>query len=179
MVRGLPPGGPAPGPRGAASAALRRLAWHHEPVTHPTSQDRDGSDPDTSGASDPEQAALDELAERETAYGLLQRGKALMSRRHFAQAAVVLERASVLEPGRGSITEALARALFNSGQPERAAAAFERLLEIDPSNPYAHYGLGRCLERTGDREEALTYFRLAVALEPTSRLYRNALDRLG
>lgn len=127
----------------------------------------------------PEQAALDELAERETAYGLLQRGKALMSRRHFAQAAVVLDRASALEPGRGSITEALARALFNSGQPERAAAAFERLLEIDPSNPYAHYGLGRCLERTGDREEALMYFRLAVALEPTSRLYRNALDRQG
>jgi len=128
---------------------------------------------------DAEQEALDELAERETAYGLLQRGKALMSRRHFAQAAVVLDRASALEPGRGSITEALARALFNSSQPERAAAAFERLLEIDPSNPYAHYGLGRCLARTGRREEARPHFRLAAALEPTSRLYRNALDRLG
>jgi len=128
---------------------------------------------------DAEQAALEELVERETAYGLLQRGKALMTRRHFAQAAVVLERATALEPGRGSITEALARALFNGGQPDRAEAAFGRLLEIDPSNPYAHYGLGRCLARLGRREEARPHFRLAAALEPTSRLYRNALDRLG
>jgi Flp pilus assembly protein TadD len=154
-------------------------------VTHPTSRDPDGSDPDrsggsdpdSSGASDPEQAALHDLAERETAYGLLQRGKALMSRRHFAQAAVVLERASALEPGRGSITEALARALFNSGQPGRAAAAFERLLEIDPTNPYGHYGLGRCLERSGRLEEARLHYRLAAALDPASRLYRNALER--
>jgi Flp pilus assembly protein TadD len=117
-------------------------------------------------------------AERESAYGLLQRGRALASQRHFAQAAVVLERAVALEPGRGSITEALARALFNSGQHERAAAAFMTLLEIDPSNPYAHYGLGRSLSRLGRPDEARTHLRLAVALDPGSRLYRNALERL-
>jgi thioredoxin-like negative regulator of GroEL len=56
---------------------------------------------------------LSELAERETAYGLLQRGRALMTRRHNAQAAVLLERAAKLEPGKGSIVEALARAAFS------------------------------------------------------------------
>ena len=57
--------------------------------------------------------------ERETAYDLLQRGQALLERRHFAQAAIVLERADRQEPAKGSILEALGRAYFNSGQAER------------------------------------------------------------
>ena len=126
-----------------------------------------------------ERAGHEDPAGRETAYALLQRGKDLMSQRHFAQAAVVLERAAAQEPGRGSITEALARARFNSGQFERAAESFMTLLEIDPSNPYAHYGLGRALARLGRADEARTHLRLAVALEPGSRLYRNALNRVG
>src|SRR5687767_15906166 len=85
---------------------------------------------------------LAELAERETAYGLLQRAKLLLKKRHHAQAAVLLERASRLEPGKGSIVEALARAYYNSGQHDRAAETFRELLEIDPSAAYGHFGLG-------------------------------------
>jgi tetratricopeptide (TPR) repeat protein len=130
---------------------------------------------------DPEQIEhlLNELAERETAYGLLQRGKALMKRRHNAQAAVLLERARRLEPGKGSIVEPLARAYYNSGQHELAAGAFEELLEIDPSSAYAHFGLGQSLKQIGQRDSARTHLRLAVALAPHSALYRQALDRLG
>jgi tetratricopeptide (TPR) repeat protein len=123
--------------------------------------------------------ALNELAERETAYGLLQRAKGLMRRRHNAQAAVLLERAKRLEPGKGSIVETLARAYYNSGQHRLAAAAFEELLEIDPSSAYGHFGLGQALKQVGRRAEARTHLRLAVALAPQSALYRQALDRLG
>jgi Flp pilus assembly protein TadD len=123
--------------------------------------------------------ALNELAERETAYGLLQRGKALMKRRHNAQAAVLLERARRLEPNKGSIVEPLARAYYNSGQHELAAGAFEELLEIEPSSAYAHFGLGQSLKQIGQRETARTHLRLAVALAPHSALYRQALERLG
>jgi len=42
---------------------------------------------------------LEELAERETAYGLFQRAQALQRKRHNAQAAVLLERADRLEGG--------------------------------------------------------------------------------
>jgi Flp pilus assembly protein TadD len=122
---------------------------------------------------------LAELAERETAYGLLQRGKALMRRRHNAQAAVLLERARRLEPGKGSIVESLARAYYNSGQHNLAASAFEELLEIDPSSAYAHFGLGQSLKQIGQRDEARTHLRLAVALAPHSALYLQALHRLG
>lgn len=126
-----------------------------------------------------EQERLDELAERETAYGLFQRAGALLQRRHHAQAAVLLERADRLEPHKGSIVEALARAYYNSGQHDRAAETFRELLEIDPSAAYGHFGLGQSLKQLGRRDEARVHLRLAVALAPESSLYRSALARLG
>jgi tetratricopeptide (TPR) repeat protein len=124
---------------------------------------------------------LDEPLEdpRESAYELLQRGQALLAARHHAQAAIVLERADRLEPGKASIIEALGRAYFNSGQHELARATFERLLELDPSAHYGHFALGQSLKLLGRREEAGTHLRMAVALNPRSTLYRAALDRLG
>jgi Flp pilus assembly protein TadD len=115
----------------------------------------------------------------EGAYELLQRGTALLAKRHAAQAAVVLVRAAAIEPGKGSILEPLGRALFMSGQLERAIETFEVLLQVDPSNPYAHYALGRSLVRAGRWAEGRTHLRLAVALAPESRLYRGGLGRLG
>ena len=123
--------------------------------------------------------AAEDAAEHESAYELLQRGQALLASRHHAQAAIVLERADRLEPGKASILEALGRAYFNSGQPEPARATFERVLELDPSADYAHYALGQSLKRLGRRKEAGTHLRMACALSPGSSLYRDALARLG
>jgi Flp pilus assembly protein TadD len=116
--------------------------------------------------------------ERETAYDLLQRGQVLLEGRHFAQAAIVLERADRQEPAKGSILEALGRAYFNSGQAEQARATFEALLEIEPSSHYAHYAIGQSLKRLGQADRARTHLRLAVALSPENNLYANALARL-
>ncbi len=102
-----------------------------------------------------------------------------MKGRHHAQAAIVLERAARLEPGKGSILEALGRAYYNSGQHERSAETFVALLEVDPSSHYGHYALGQSLKQLGRTVEARKHLRLAVALSPDSRLYRGALDRLG
>lgn len=131
------------------------------------------------GPGEPEEAAFEHLFERETAYGLLQRARALQQGRHHAQAAVLLERALRLEPGKGSILEPLARAYYNSGQLALAAEVFERLIEIDPSTAWGHFGLGQCLKRLGRPTEARKHLRLAVALAPESDLYRSALARLG
>jgi Flp pilus assembly protein TadD len=124
----------------------------------------------------PAEPAADD--DHESAYELLQRGMALMSGRHHAQAAVVLERAARLEPGKGSILEPLGRAYFNSAQHARAQVAFEALLQVDPSSHYGHYALGQSLKRLGRTAEARTHLRLAVALSPESTLYRGALARL-
>jgi tetratricopeptide (TPR) repeat protein len=129
--------------------------------------------------SEPLRDSEETRTDRETAYGLLLRGHALLKKRHHAQAAVVLERAARLEPRKGSIVEALGRAYYNSGQHQRAADAFAELLEIDPSAAYGHYGLGQSLKQVGRRDEARKHLRLSVALAPDSALYRAALARLG
>lgn len=123
-------------------------------------------------------AAAPRPGESESAYDLLQRGQALLARRHRAQAAIVLARAARLEPGRGSILEPLGRALFMSGQLELAAETFEALLAVDPSSPYGHYALGRTLIRMGRAAEGRTHLRLAAALAPDSQLFRSGLRRL-
>ena len=115
----------------------------------------------------------------ESAYDLLQRGHALLTRNHHAQAAIVLERADRLEPGKGSILEALGRAYFNSGQASRAQLTFEALLDVDPLSHFGHYALGQSLKRLGRRQEAGPHLRLALAMSPQSALYRSALTRLG
>ena len=113
----------------------------------------------------------------ESAYDLLQRGRLLMRQRHNAQAAVVLERAARLEPGRGSVLEALGRACFNGGDHGRALEVFGALLEVDPSSHYGHYAVAQSLRKLGRVPEAVTHLRLACALEPDSALYRGALAR--
>ncbi len=119
-----------------------------------------------------------EPADRESAYELLRRGEALSRRRHHAQAAIVLERAARVEPGKGSILEPLGRAYHHSGQYERARETFERLLEVDPSAHWAHFALAESLRKLGRLREARTHLRLAVALSPGSELYRAALRRV-
>jgi Flp pilus assembly protein TadD len=116
--------------------------------------------------------------EHESAYALLQRGQALVRRRHHAQAVIVLERAARIEPGKGSILEPLGRAYHHSGQFERARETFEALLELDPSAHWAHFALAESLRKLGRLDEARTHLRLAVALSPSSELYRIALARV-
>jgi Flp pilus assembly protein TadD len=116
--------------------------------------------------------------DRESPYELLQRGHALIRRRHHAQAAIVLERAARAEPGKGSILEPLGRAYHHSGQFERARETFEALLDVDPSAHWAHFALSESLRKLGRVREARTHQKLAVALSPTSELYRQALRRI-
>ena len=132
------------------------------------------------GADEPTDSVADEAAPdaRESAYELLQRGQDLLTQRHFAQAAVVLERADREEPGKASILEALGRAYYNSGQRDRSRETFEALLELDPSAHYAHFALGQSLKQLGRVDEARTHLRLAAALSPTSTVYAAALARL-
>ena len=144
-----------------------------EPEQPATGGDRPDADLDR---ADPDLDQAD--PDRESAYALLQRGQALILRRHHAQAAVVLERAAREEPGKGSILEPLGRAFHHSRQFERARVTFEELLEVDPSAHWAHFALAATLRKLGRTGEARTHLRLAVALCPTSDLYRRALARV-
>ncbi len=103
-------------------------------------------------------------------------GHDLLKKRHYAAAAIVLERAARQEPGKGSILEALGRALYNSGQHEGSRETFAALLEIDPSAHYAHYALGQSLKQLGRIKRP---GRISAWPSPDSKLYSGALARLG
>ena len=112
------------------------------------------------------------------AYTAFQDGLRLLESADAHAAAVVLERARDLEPDKGSIREALARAYFRCGRYPAAVTEFDRALELDPVNDYAHFGLGLSLLRVGERDRARGHLKLAVAMRPLDE-YRAALAEVG
>lgn len=116
--------------------------------------------------------------ERESAYELFRRGSRLLADRHPGAAAVVLERASRLEPGKASILEALGQAYYNQGSPALAAERFREMVDRNPLAHYAFFGLGLSEARLGNRDAARRHLRMAVRLRPESEDYRRALRRV-
>lgn len=116
--------------------------------------------------------------DRESAYELFQRGSTLLAGRHPAAAAVVLERARVLEPGAASILEALGRAYYNHGRHALAVERFGAIVDANPLAHYAHFGLGLAHNRLGDAAAARRHLRMAVFLKPDNEDYQRALKRL-
>jgi tetratricopeptide (TPR) repeat protein len=118
-------------------------------------------------------------SDRETAYELFRRGSRMLADRHPGAAAILLERALALEPGKASILEALGQAYFNVGSHELAAERFAAIVDADPLAHYAHFGLGLSRARLGDAQGARRHLRMAVVLKPDSDDYREAFARLG
>jgi Flp pilus assembly protein TadD len=117
--------------------------------------------------------------ERESAYELFQRGSRMLADRHPGAAAVLLERALALEPGKASILEALGQAYFNVGSHELAAERFAAIVDADPVAHYAHFGLGLSRARLGDVVGARRHLHIAVLLKPDSETYQRAFERFG
>ncbi len=115
----------------------------------------------------------------DSAYELFARGMRLLRDGYPHQAALLLGRAKLLEPDKGSIREALGRALFLIGRPGRARREFAKAVQIDPVNDYAHFGLALACERTGERTRAIGHLKLAIAMRPDNPDYERALARLG
>ena len=78
---------------------------------------------DPRGPSNGEGAAL-------SAYDLVERARAFLKAGHPHQAAMLLARAKLMEPEKGSIREDLARALYLSGRNARARREFAKAVQI-------------------------------------------------
>jgi Flp pilus assembly protein TadD len=113
-----------------------------------------------------------------SAYELLERGREFLRTGHPHQAAMLLSQAKLLEPEKGSIREALGRALYLAGRTAGARREFAKAVQIDPVNDYAHFGLGLSCARTGQRTRAIAHLKLAIAMRPTAEEYRDALARI-
>jgi tetratricopeptide (TPR) repeat protein len=117
--------------------------------------------------------------DRDSAYELFRRGSRMLADRHPGAAAVLLERALALEPGKASILEALGQAYFNQGNHASAAERFGEMVDRDPLAHYAHFGLGLSRARLGDARAARRHLRMAVFLKPENENYQRALAGLG
>jgi Flp pilus assembly protein TadD len=111
-------------------------------------------------------------------YDLMERAREFLRTGHPHQAAMLLGRAKLMEPEKGSIREALGRALYLSGRAARARREFAKAVQIDPVNDYAHFGLALSCARTGQRTRAIAHLKLAIAMRPTAEEYQRALARL-
>lgn len=112
------------------------------------------------------------------AYTAFQEGSRLLASDNAHAAAIALEHARDLEPAKGSVREALARAYFRTGRFAQAEAEFAAVLELDPVNDYAHYGLGLCRLKAGDPTRARGHLRQATVMRPENEDYRAALAKL-
>ena len=113
--------------------------------------------------------------ETRDAYDAFQDGCRLLAGDNAHAAVIALERARALEPAKGSVREALARAYFRTGRFAHAEQEFQAAVEIDPVNDYAYYGLGVCRLRAGDVTRARGSLRLAAVMRPENEDYRRAL----
>jgi Flp pilus assembly protein TadD len=98
---------------------------------------------------------------------------------HPHAAAMLLDRAKLLEPEKASIREALGRALFMSGRTSRARREFAKAVSLHPSDDYAHFALALACERTGQHDRALGHAKLAFALAPDRPEYEQVVRRLA
>lgn len=112
------------------------------------------------------------------AYDLLERAQEFLRTGHPHQAAMLLSEAKLIEPDKGSIREALGRAMYLSGRTAQARREFAKAVQIDPVNDYAHYGLALSCARTGERTRAVAHLKLALAMRPAVDEYREALARM-
>ena len=110
-------------------------------------------------------------------YEWYQRGMELLQAGDVHAAATLLERAAAVEPDKGSIREALARAYFGSRRFDAALTEFAAALDISPVNDYAHFGAGLCLARLGRFPEAVGHLRMANVMRPGNSDYEGALAR--
>jgi Tfp pilus assembly protein PilF len=123
-------------------------------------------------------AAKDPAQTGASAYELVERAKAFLEGGHPHQAALLLGRAKLLEPDKGSIRETLGRALYMAGRNARARREFAKAVQIDPVNDYAHFGLALSCAKTGQTARAIAHLKLAIAMRPGADEYRAALTRL-
>lgn len=112
-------------------------------------------------------------------YDLFSRGVRFLRDGHPHQAEVVLSRAKLIEPEKGSIRAALGRALYATGRTARARREFAKAVHINPVDDWAHYALALACERTGQRSRAIGHLKLAIAMRPGVTDYERALQRLG
>lgn len=111
------------------------------------------------------------------AYHLFVKAREFMKKNDFLNASFLLEKASKIEPEKGSVREALAICYFNMGFYSFSMDHFDKAIQIDASNDFAHYGMGLCLIKENKINWALGHFKIARFMKPKSDIYGQVVKR--
>jgi tetratricopeptide (TPR) repeat protein len=109
-------------------------------------------------------------------------GMSYAEQKDYVRAAVQLEEAERLVPGKSETLNNLGNCYFALGKVDAARASWERALEANSGNAKASYNLGMLAERAGDRDLALDYYHRYLEREPhpppaiTARIQRLETD---
>jgi tetratricopeptide (TPR) repeat protein len=98
--------------------------------------------------------------------GTATQADALLDAGRYAEAVVLLERATAAAPGDAGLTFRLGVAYGKAGRDADALAAFERTVALDPRHAEARYNLGALLFKAGRFDEAATAFLAIPPLSP-------------
>jgi tetratricopeptide (TPR) repeat protein len=97
---------------------------------------------------------------------LMERGKALVAQKRYAEALPLFQRATELAPGNIDAWGNKGAALGNIGRHAEALEAFDHVLALDPNHALAWYSKGIALINLGRYAEALEACDRALALDP-------------
>jgi tetratricopeptide (TPR) repeat protein len=105
----------------------------------------------------------------ESAADLVTRGKALQDQDRHAEALLLFERATQLDPNSFDAWFNLGYALtFTKGSATEQLAAYEQAIALSPNNATAWNNMGVTLAALKRDPEALSAFEQAIALDPTN-----------
>ena len=113
----------------------------------------------------------------ENAYDLFMEGKKLADKNEHLKAIMLFEKASILEPLKGSIREALGLSYYNCGFYNSAKKHFKKALEIDLANDFAHFCMGLCLAKEGKLAACLGHLKIAWAMKPLNTCYSKTVKK--
>ncbi|MBM3705458.1 MAG: tetratricopeptide repeat protein [Actinobacteria bacterium] len=111
------------------------------------------------------------------AYDLFMEGKKLAGKNEHLKAIMLFEKATALEPAKGSIREALGLSYYNCGFYDSAKKHFEKALEIDLANDFVHFCMGLCLAKEGRLSASLGHLKIAWAMKPSNTRYSKAVEK--
>ncbi len=95
-----------------------------------------------------------------------QAGQALMRRKQFHQAAVLLAGLIEADPDNVIAMSSLARALAETGETARALETYRELIRKDPHRQTAYLGAARILQKQGAYQEARRLIEQAIDMKP-------------
>ena len=87
---------------------------------------------------------------------------------HLEEAHKLLERALLLSPGDGFITDSMGWVLFRLNRLEESLLRMREAVRLEPDDPTIHEHLGDVLHALGKTEEALSIWKKALELDPNN-----------